>query len=494
METLVEMKNIHKEFFGVPVLQDINFDVKAGEVIALCGENGAGKSTLMKILAAIYRQGSGTVYVEGKEIHNATPLEMQHYGISMIHQELNLLENMTVAQNIFLSREPVRKTGLIDFQRMNAESKRLLESLGETIEPTVKIRTLKIAQKQMVEIAKAISFDVKVLIMDEPTAVLTTKETEVLFSLINSLVERGIGIVYISHRLGEVKQIANRVTILRDGLLVTTRDVASVTEKEIASLMVGREISQSTVDDFKGDHSDTVLEVKGITGDILKDVSFKVSRGEILGFSGLVGAGRSELMEMIFGLRKFDKGEILLNGKPTTIKSAVAAIRAKLGFATEDRKQTGLILGRSLAENTDYVYRVKNKGVVLPSSKVKERAMKNIGKLNIICNGPSQLVKNLSGGNQQKIVLAKWLSSDPEIFIVDEPTRGIDVGARAEIYEMLKELAKEGKTIIIVSSDLTEVLTICQRIIVLHEGVVKGEFTGDERTEDNIMHHAINAN
>ena len=490
----MEMKNIGKEFFGVPVLQDVNFDVNAGEVVALCGENGAGKSTLVKILAAIYKQDSGSVYIEGKKIHNATPLEMQQIGISMIHQELNLLENMTVAQNIFLSREPLKKTGVIDFQRMNAEARRLLESLGETIEPTVKIRTLKIAQKQMVEIAKAISFDVKVLVMDEPTAVLTIKETEVLFNLIGSLVERGIGIVYISHRLGEIKQIASRVTILRDGLLVTTTDVADVTEKEIASLMVGREVSQSTVDDFDGDRNDTVLEVKGITGDILKDVSFKVSRGEIIGFSGLVGAGRSELMEMIFGLRKFNKGEILLSGKPVTIKNAVAAIRARLGFATEDRKQTGLILGRSIAENTDYVYRVKNKGVTLPTGKVKERALDNIKKLGIICNGPSQLVKNLSGGNQQKIVLAKWLSSDPEIFIVDEPTRGIDVGARAEIYEILKKLAKEGKSIIIVSSDLTEVLTICQRIIVLHEGVVMGEFTGDERTEDNIMHHAINVN
>jgi len=494
METLLEMKGISKGFYGVPVLDNVDFDVKAGEVVALCGENGAGKSTLMKILTAIYKQESGAMYIEGKKIGKATPLEMQRMGVSMIHQELNLLENMTVAQNIFLSREPKKGFGIIDFPKMNAEAKRLLESLGETIKPTVKVRTLKIAQKQMVEIAKAISFDVKILVMDEPTAVLSNKETEVLFKLINSLVERGIGIVYISHRLGEIKQIANRVTVLRDGCFVATKNIDEVTEKDIASLMVGREVSQSVVADFDGDTDDTVLEVKNITGDILKDVSFKVSRGEILGFSGLVGAGRSELMEMVFGLRKFQKGKVLLNGKRVAIRDANAAIHSGLGFATEDRKKTGLISGRSIAENADYVYRIKNNCKVLPSGKVKERAIENIKKLNIACNGPTQLTKNLSGGNQQKVILAKWLSADPEIFIVDEPTRGIDVGARAEIYEILKELAKGGKTIIVISSDLTEILSICQRIIVIHEGVIKGEFVGDERTEENIMQHAINAN
>jgi len=494
MEKLVEMKGISKSFFGVEVLHDVDFEVNAGEVVALCGENGAGKSTLVKILAAIneYELEAGSINLMGENITRSTPLEMQHKGVSMIHQELVLVEDMTVAQNIYLSREPSNKLGFIDFQKMNNNAKELLESLGQDIKPTTLVRELKIAQKQMVEIAKAISFDVKVIIMDEPTAVLTNKETEILFSLIKTLAERGIGIIYISHRLGEVKEIADRVTILRDGNLVANKNLEDVTEKEIASLMVGREVEESIASDFEGDESDVVLEVKNMTGDILKDISFSVARGEIIGFSGLIGAGRSELMEMIFGLRKFDKGEVLLYGKPVTIKSAKTAISANMGFATEDRKGTGLVTGRSISENADYVYRIKNKGSFLMPKVVDTRVNEKIKDLRIVCTGASQLVKNLSGGNQQKVVLAKWLLSEPEIFIIDEPTRGIDVGARQEIYNIIRELAKNGKTIIIVSSDMTEVLSICQRVVVMHEGLITGVLTGDERTEENIMHRAVN--
>jgi len=493
METLVKMTGMSKSFYGVEVLHAVDFDIKAGEVVALCGENGAGKSTLMKILSAVYVRDGGTITLQGKEIPNVTPRQMQEEGVSMVHQELNLLDDMTVAQNIFLTREPKNKFGIIDFPKMNKQTKDILERLGQDIEPTAKVRTLRVAQKQMIEIAKAVSFDVKVIIMDEPTAVLTIKETEILFELISNLTARGIGIIYVSHRLSEVKQIADRVTILRDGSLVATKDVCDVTENEIASLMVGREVEHTVADDFEGDPDDIVLEVKNVTGDILKDVSFSVAKGEILGFSGLVGAGRSELMEMIFGLRKFDQGEVLLYGKPVTIKTAKAAISAGVGFATEDRKGTGLILDRTIAENADYAYRVKFKGnVILFPKGVQSRAEKMINRLRVVCRGPGQLVKNLSGGNQQKVVLAKWLSSDPDIFIVDEPTRGIDVGARAEIYNIIKALAKEGKTIVVVSSDMPEVLSICQRVIVMYEGAVTGVLTGDERTEDNIMQHAVN--
>jgi ABC-type sugar transport system ATPase subunit len=346
----------------------------------------------------------------------------------------------------------------------------------------------------MVEIAKAISFDVKVIIMDEPTAVLTNRESEILFKLIKTLAERGIGIIYISHRLGEIKEIADRVTILRDGNLVATKKIEDVTEKEIASLMVGREVEESIASDYEGDESDIVIEVNNISGDILKDVSFKVAKGEIVGFSGLIGAGRSELMEMIFGLRKFDKGEVLLYGKPVKIKTAKAAIAANMGFATEDRKGTGLVTERSISENADYVYRIKYKsrgGWIMPKT-VNARAAEKIKELRVVCTGPNQLVRNLSGGNQQKVVLAKWLLSEPDIFIIDEPTRGIDVGARQEIYNIIRELAKNGKTIIIVSSDMTEVLSICQRVVVMHEGLITGVLTGDERTEENIMHRAVN--
>ena len=492
MENLVEMRGISKSFFGVEVLHEVDFDVRAGEVIALCGENGAGKSTLVKILAAVYTREKGTVTVQGKTMPHMTPLQMHHEGVSMIHQELQLIENMTVAQNIFLTREP-KKFGIIDYPRINREAKEFLERLGQHIDPTTKVSELKIAQKQMVEIAKAISFDAKVIIMDEPTAVLTIVETELLFDLIKNLTERGIGIIYVSHRLSEVKQIANRVVVLRDGYHVATKDVSDVTEKEIASLMVGRDVDDSIADDFEGDMDDIVLEVKNITGDILEDVSFSVAKGEIIGFSGLVGAGRSELMEMIFGLRKFRSGDVLLHGMPTTIKSARTAIRAGFGFATEDRKGSGLMQERSISENSDFAFRVKYKdsGFLAPKS-VRSRAEKMISDLRVVCRGSNQLVKYLSGGNQQKVVLSKWLLTDPDIFIIDEPTRGIDVGARQEIYNIIRKLGKDGKTIIIVSSDLTEVLSICQRVVVMHEGKVTGVLTGVERTEDNIMHHAVN--
>ena len=496
MDKLVEMKGIGKSFFGVKVLQDVDFEVNAGEVVALCGENGAGKSTLVKILAAIneYELESGSINLLGENITRSTPLEMQHKGVSMIHQEIVLLDYMTVAQNIYLSREPSNKLGFIDFKKMNADAKALLESLGQDINPTTLVRELKIAQKQMVEIAKAISFDVKVIIMDEPTSVLTNRETEILFKLIKTLAERGIGIIYISHRLGEVKEIADRVTILRDGFLVANKKLEDVTEKEIASLMVGREVDESVATDFEGDESDIVLEVKDMSGEILKGISFTVAKGEIIGFSGLIGAGRSELMEMIFGLRKYDKGEVLLYGKPVKIKTAKVAISSNMGFATEDRKGTGLVTERSISENADYVYRVKNKsklGIIAPKT-INARVEEQIKNLRVVCRGPGQLVRNLSGGNQQKVVLAKWLLSEPDILIVDEPTRGIDVGARQEIYNIIRELAQSGKTIIIVSSDMTEILSICQRVIVMHEGVITGTLTRDDRTEENIMHHAIN--
>ena len=492
MSTLLEMKDISKSFFGVKVLYNVDFELKAGEVMALCGENGAGKSTLMKILAAVYTHESGTMTVDGKSVQKSSPLEMMHLGVSMIHQELNLVEEMTVAQNIYLYREPKNKLGFIDFKKMNADAKALLESLGEDIEPTTKVSRLKIAQKQMVEIAKAISFDVKIIIMDEPTAVLTQKEADVLFELVRKLAASGTGIVYISHRLAEVKQICDRVTILRDGYLVAVKEVSEVTEENIASLMVGRDIEHQIAEPFKGDMSNVVLEAKGITGEILKDVSFKVAKGEIVGFSGLIGAGRSELMEMIFGLRKFDKGEIFINGKKANPKNAREAISLSCGFVTEDRKKTGLVLDRSIGENVDYVYRIKNRGSVIMPKSIQGRALEKIKQLRVVCHSPNQLVKHLSGGNQQKVVLSKWLSVDPEILIVDEPTRGIDVGARREIYDILEKLAMEGKTIVVVSSDLTEVLSFCQRIIVMFEGKITGVLTGDERTEDNVIQYATN--
>lgn len=495
MAKLLEMKNISKSFYGVPVLTNVNFSVDRGEVIALCGENGAGKSTLMKILAAIYRYDEGEILLDGEPLpHHIQPLEMQKRGVSMIHQDLNLMEHLTVAQNIFLTREPLGKSGLINYRKMNAEAKKLLESLGQdNISPTALVGTLKTAQKQMVEIAKAISFNLKVLIMDEPTAMLTQRETDILFDLIRKLAKQGIGIIYISHRLKEIKEVCDNVTILRDGMFIVSKPVSEVTEQQIANYMVGREVSTSQASDYFDDCNDIVLEVRNVSDSLLKNVSFKVCRGEIVGFSGLVGSGRSELMEVIFGIRKPKTGEIYLNGRKIVNKKPVHAIKRGIGFVTEDRQKTGVVIKRSVRENINLIDQVKNKGYFNSARKHKANTDEMIRRLNIRCASQTQLVSNLSGGNQQKIVLAKWLLVDQDILILDEPTRGIDVGAREEIYAIINELSKSGKTIIVVSSDLTEVLNICQRVIVMHEGMIKGELTHDDRTEEKIMSFATNA-
>jgi ribose transport system ATP-binding protein len=469
MTPTLSMQGICKSFYGVEVLHKVDFTIEKNEIMGLCGENGAGKSTLMKILAGIYAHEAGEVVFKGNPVRRgATPLEMQHVGISMIHQELNLLSELTVAQNIFLCREPRGGLGLIDFGRMNEEAAALLAKLGEKIDPRRKVYELKIAQKQMVEIAKAISFNVELLVMDEPTSMLTGKETKILFDLIASLSEQGIAVVYISHRLQEISDACHKVTVLRDGYFVATKKVSEVSTHDIASLMVGRELQESKVTDFMGDPDAVMLEVRGVADDMLKGVSFKVRRGEILGFSGLVGAGRTELMEAIFG------------------------IQADLGFVTEDRKETGLVLCRDVGENSNYVFWQKGRGFFKPARASGANTKNMIDRLAIRCSSARQLVSNLSGGNQQKVALAKWLVSGAKILVLDEPTRGVDVGARQELYRIIKELAAEGVAIVIVSSDLPEILTICERVIVMHEGKITGELKASELTEDKVMYYATN--
>lgn len=494
MPILLEMKNISKSFSGVKVLHSVDLELRNGDVLALCGENGAGKSTLMKILAAVYKGDEGVIYLEGEEIPlNLHTSDMQKRGVSMIHQEFNLINHLSVAQNIFLTREPLTRSGLIDFNKMNRDAKELLISLGQhNISTTAMLSNLSAAQKQMVEIAKAISFNVKVLIMDEPTAMLTMKETEILFDLIRTLAQKGLGIIYISHRLKEVKEVCDRVLILRDGKLITNQKVSDVTEQQIANYMVGREVNISKATDFSGDFKDIVLEVRHVSDSLLKDVSFKVARGEILGFSGLIGSGRSELMEFIFGIRKPKSGEVYLNGEPVINKAPDVAICRGIGFITEDRQRSGILNWRNIRENINLIGQIKHKGFINIASKHKYNTAKMIKQLNIKCTGQTQPVINLSGGNQQKIILAKWLLVESDILILDEPTRGIDVGSREEIYNIIHELSNAGKTIIIVSSDMTEVLSICQRVIVMHEGAIKAELTGDDRTEESIMSYATN--
>ncbi len=485
------MKGIRKSFSGVEVLHGVDFAVDRGEVMGLCGENGAGKSTLMKILAGIHPQDAGEVVLADRAVHQgATPMEMQGLGVSMIHQELNLLDELTVAQNIFLCREPRTPARLIDFARMNDEAAALLARLGEKIDPRRKVRELKIAQKQMVEIAKAISFNVEILVMDEPTAVLTGKETRILFDLIGQLGGQGIAIVYISHRLKEIGEVCHRVTVLRDGNLAAVREVAEVTPHDLATLMVGREVSESRASDFTGDPEGVVLEVRGVSDTLLRDVSFAVRKGEILGFAGLVGAGRTELMEVVFGLRKPRSGTVLVGGKPVTLRSAMDAIGADLGFVTEDRKDTGLVLCRDITENANYVAWQKTPGFFKGEKTTAANTRRMVERLGIRCSSPAQPVGSLSGGNQQKVALAKWLLSGAKVLLLDEPTRGVDVGARQEIYGIIRELAAEGVAVVVVSSDLPEILSICARVMVMHEGRIAGELPASEMTEANIMYRA----
>ena len=487
------MKSICKSFFGVEVLHNVDFSVSKGEIMGLCGENGAGKSTLMKILSGIHAQDVGDVVFKGSLIRrNVTPLEMQRVGVSMIHQELNLLNELTVAQNIFLCREPRSASGLINFARMRDDAAEVLEKLGEKIDPRRKVRDLKIGQKQMVEIAKAISFNVELLVMDEPTSVLTGKETGILFDLISNLSSQGIAVVYISHRLKEIIDVCHTVTVLRDGSLVATRKVSDVTAQKLAALMVGREVKESRASDFAGDPDAVMLEVKNVTDHLLKSVDFKVRKGEILGFSGLVGAGRTELMEVIFGLRRPQAGSVFIEGRRVSVRSAIDAIRSDLGFVTEDRKETGLVLCRDINDNANYVTWQKTPGLFKGRKSSLANTRNIVGRLAIRCSSIFQNVSNLSGGNQQKVALAKWLLSGAKILILDEPTRGVDVGARQEIYQIIKELAAEGVAVVIVSSDLPEILSICERVIIMHEGRITGTLSSSEMSEEKIMYYATN--
>jgi ABC-type sugar transport system ATPase subunit len=491
MNEMLRMQGIRKSFSGVEVLHGVDFSVSKGEIMGLCGENGAGKSTLMKMVAGIYPVDAGSIVYKGNAIrHGATPQEMQRLGVSMIHQELNLLPELTVAQNIFLHREPRGATGLIDFAKMNTNAAAILARLGETIDPKRKVRELKVAQKQMVEIALAISFNVELLVMDEPTSALTGRETKILFDLIANLSAQGIAVVFISHRLKELIDVCRKVTVLRDGALVASRGINEVTAHDLATLMVGREVTETHASDFAGDPATVMLEVRNVSDTLLKDVSFQVRRGEILGFSGLIGAGRTELMEVIFGIRKPRAGEVLIEGKPVAVRSAMDAIRANLGFVTEDRKESGLVLCRDIHENANYVVWQKTPGFFKGRKASAERTRRMIERLAIRCKSPAQAVGNLSGGNQQKVALSKWLLSGAQVLVLDEPTRGVDVGARQEIYRIIRELADEGVAIVLVSSDLPEILAICERVIVMHEGRVTGVLNASELSEAKVMYYA----
>ena len=491
-DPLIRMQGIDKAFPGVQALEDAQFELRPGEVHALVGENGAGKSTLMKVLTGIYQRDAGTIEVAGQEVEVRNPRAGRDLGISMIHQELVLAPHLTVAQNIYMGREPRgRLSFMVDDKEQVRQTAELVDRLGLKLEPTAKVMGLKVAQQQMVEIAKALSLDASVLIMDEPTAALTDTEIEELFRIIRALREQGKGIVHISHRLEELREISDRVTVMRDGRHVNTVEIEAVSIDEIISMMVGRTIFEEAPHVPEGlDQQDVVLEVRGLSGGrAVQDVSFQLRRGEILGVSGLVGAGRTEMARLIFGADKKDAGEILVNGEPEEINNPAEAVGMGIAYLSEDRKRHGLTLGLDLETNialASFQKFLKSLGRV-DTGKTKTAAEERVEELDIRTPGIKQKARNLSGGNQQKVVIAKWLTAEMDILIFDEPTRGIDVGAKQEIYHLLNELAAEGKSILMISSELPEILRMSHRIIVMCEGRITGELTAVEADQEKIM-------
>ncbi|MCB8981568.1 MAG: sugar ABC transporter ATP-binding protein [Ardenticatenaceae bacterium] len=488
---LIAMEGIDKSFPGVKALDQCRFELRAGEVHALVGENGAGKSTMMKVLSGIYAKDAGHIYYKGKEVDIATPRAAQNLGISIIHQELNLMPHLTLAQNIFIGREPRRGLSfLLDEAALNQQTAELFASMHLKLDPQTRVSNLTIAKQQMVEIAKALSFNSEVLIMDEPTAALTEAEIEDLFKFIRDLRARGAGIIYISHRLEELKQISDRVTVMRDGHYINTVNTNEVTTDQIISMMVGRTIYEATPELPEVPNEEVVLEVQNLNqGRTLQDINFQLKKGEILGFAGLMGAGRTEVARAIFGADSIDSGVISIRGKRVAIHSPQQAVWHGIGYLSEDRKRYGLALGLEVKENVAMAALDKFLGFLgwVNKSQIRSTARHHIDELGIKTPSAEQKVKNLSGGNQQKVVIGKWLTADTDILIFDEPTRGIDVGAKSEIYKLLNDLAQQGKSIIMISSELPEILRMSHRVIVMCEGRITGELPIEEATQEKIM-------
>lgn len=487
-EILVRMEEIDKSFPGVHALDKCRFELLKGEVHALVGENGAGKSTLMKVLTGIYQKDSGRILYKGNEINIKNPGEAQQLGIGIIHQELNLMPHLTVTENIYIGREPMAGI-FLNIKKADKDAKNLLESLNINIDPTTKIKDLSVARQQMIEIAKALSFKSEVLIMDEPTAALTEAEIEDLFRFIRNLKKQGVGIIYISHRMDELRKISDRITVMRDGQYVGTVNTPDVTIDKIIEMMVGRVIyGEPKAESMVPPDAPVVLKVTDLNSRVVKNVSFELKKGEILGFAGLMGAGRTETSRLVFGADPMDSGEIYVQDKKVTIKSPYDAVNCGIGYLSEDRKRYGLAVGLSVANNSvlasleDFV-RI---GFV-NDARVSTATGEHIRKMNIKTPSSRQLVKNLSGGNQQKVVLAKWLIKNCSILIFDEPTRGIDVGAKSEIYKLMSELVNEGKSIIMISSELPELLRMSDRIAVMCEGVLTGVLDIKDATQEKIM-------
>lgn len=484
---LLQMKNIHKTFPGVYALKSVDFELKAGEVHAIIGENGAGKSTLIKVLGGIHAADKGEIFIEGKKVEIRSVKDAQKHGISIIHQELVLVPYMTVAENIFLGREPM-KGRLVNTAKMHEEAQQLIDSYGINIDAKSLIRNLTIAQQQMVEIIKAISYNSKILVMDEPTSSISDKEVKFLFETMRNLTAKGVGIIYISHRMSELAEICDRVTVMRDGSYIGTKVVKETHNDELISMMVGRELKNYYTRDFHKD-GEVILKCENISDHkMVKSVSFEVNKGEIVGFAGLVGAGRSEVMKCIFGLTKGYTGDIYIDGKKAEIKSPSDAIKHGIALVPEDRKLEGLYLIQSVRFNsTIEVLKEFIKGIFVNRRKEEEITQKYIDMMSTKTPSMEQAIGKLSGGNQQKVMIGRWLATSPKILILDEPTRGVDVGAKSEIYAIMNNLAKAGMAIIMISSEMPELINMSDRIYVMCEGKITGCLRHEEITQEKIM-------
>lgn len=487
-EPLLLMRGISKSFPGVQALQDVALEVRAGEVHALVGENGAGKSTLMRILVGVHQRDAGEILLRGRTVEIPSPIHARTLGISIIHQELNQVPALSVAENIFLGREPRRGPGFVDYVEMYDRAGELLQELGLPIDPHRKVGSLTVAEQQLVEIAKALSVEADLLIMDEATAALTVKETERLFQFIRDLRARGVGIIYITHRLEEIFRIADRVTVLRDGRYVATYPIGEVTMDDLIRLMVGRHLDEKFPKEAVP-RGEPVLEVRGLTTEgLFEDVTLTLHRGEIVGIAGLVGSGKTHVAHAIFGAAPIDAGEIWLEGRPVTIRSPQDAIAHGIGLVTEDRKRLGLVLGMNVRDNITLpvLPELERIGFV---DRGREQALvrQAIEELDMAVASPEQIVRQLSGGTQQKVVVAKWLQARAKVLLLAEPTRGIDVGAKVEMYRLMVALAKRGVGILMVSSELPEILGMSDRILVMHEGRITAEFTREEASQEAIL-------
>lgn len=497
-DVIVKMENISKAFAGIKALDHVQIELRQGEVHALMGENGAGKSTLMKIMTGVYAKDEGRMFLrdqqngEMKEVEMKSPLMAQKLGLSMVFQEFNLLENMNIAENIFLGREPVGRGTVLNQKELREKARAELEKVKLDIDPEMPVSALSCGQKQCVEIAKALSFHARVVVFDEPTASLSEKESQILFRIIRELKQKGVCIVYISHRMEEVFELSDRITVFRNGTYIDTVDTAATTENDLIKMMIGHELQGKRNGNAHPHDGKAVLEVRNIrVFPKAEPIGFTLHEKEILGFFGLVGAGRTEMARILFGIDPIGEGEIYIEGKQVKINGPKDAIAAGIGLVPEDRKGLGLILGMSIRDNMLISKLAQLKSCLLKKSVLDKITGTYVSDLSIAMRNDMQEVKELSGGNQQKVVIAKWLAMEPNILIMDEPTRGIDIGAKTEIYQLMRKLADSGKSIIMISSEMTEVMQVSDRILVMHEGSITGEMSAEQATKNGIMQAAF---